>query len=141
MLTLSKVHVALAEVLWLVTARPTYAICAIGIVPAPTCVQLVPSDDLYVVNVLPLRVSLTQCGAIDTEPEVLTLVPSVTSRRAAAPTPPRLLARGLRGSIYSVGRDFQPFGINDLDMVAQIFPRWNRMADWLREAEGYASAA
>jgi hypothetical protein len=26
-------------------------------------------------------------------------------------------------------------------LVAQIFPRWNRVADWLREAEGYAAAA
>jgi hypothetical protein len=27
------------------------------------------------------------------------------------------------------------------DLVAQIFPRWNRVADWLREAEGYSQAA
>lgn len=33
------------------------------------------------------------------------------------------------------------FGINDLEMVAQIFPRWNRVADWLREPEGYSRAA
>jgi hypothetical protein len=26
-------------------------------------------------------------------------------------------------------------------LVAQIFPRWNRMAEWLREAEGYSRAA
>jgi hypothetical protein len=26
-------------------------------------------------------------------------------------------------------------------MVAQICPRWNRLADWLREAERYAAAA
>ena len=91
MLTLSNVHVALAEVVWLVTARPTYIICAIGMVSVPTSVQLVPSDDSYAVNVLPLRVSLTQCGAVDAEPAVLTLVPSVTSgagtRRLCQPRP------------------------------------------------------
>jgi hypothetical protein len=26
-------------------------------------------------------------------------------------------------------------------MVAQIFPRWNRVADWLREAERFSMAA
>jgi hypothetical protein len=26
-------------------------------------------------------------------------------------------------------------------LVAQIFPRWNRVADWLREAEGYSRVA
>jgi hypothetical protein len=45
------------------------------------------------------------------------------------------------GSIDGVGWRFQSFKINDLEMVAQIFPRWNRVADWLREAEGYAAAA
>lgn len=28
-----------------------------------------------------------------------------------------------------------------LEMVAQIRRRWNRVADWLREAEGYSQAA
>jgi len=28
-----------------------------------------------------------------------------------------------------------------LKLVAQICPRWNRLADWLRAAEGYAAAA
>jgi hypothetical protein len=27
------------------------------------------------------------------------------------------------------------------NLVAQIFPRWNRVEIWLREAEGYAAAA
>ena len=35
------------------------------------------------------------------------------------------------GSINEVGWRFQPFGINDLEMVAQIFTGWNRMTDWL----------
>jgi hypothetical protein len=45
------------------------------------------------------------------------------------------------GSIDGVGWRFQSFKINDLEMVAQICPRWNRLADWLREAERYAAAA
>jgi len=45
------------------------------------------------------------------------------------------------GSINLVGSRFQSFKINDLEMVAQICPRWNRLADWLRAAEGYAAAA
>jgi hypothetical protein len=40
-----------------------------------------------------------------------------SSTHAAPPTPPRLLARVPGGSIYSVGRNFQPFRINDLEMV------------------------
>ena len=43
------------------------------------------------------------------------------------------------GSISVVGSRFQSFKINDLEMVAQIFPRWNRLEDWLREAEGYST--
>ena len=45
------------------------------------------------------------------------------------------------GSINEVGLEFQLFRINDLEMVAQICPRWNRVADWLREADGYSRAA
>src|SRR5690348_1684095 len=81
MLRLSNVHVALADVLWLVTPRPTYTIGAIGIVSVPTSVQFVPSADSYPVNVSPLRTSLIQCGAIDADPAVFTLVPPVASRR------------------------------------------------------------
>ena len=39
------------------------------------------------------------------------------------------------------GWGFQPFRIKDLEMVAQIFPRWNRVAAWLREAERFSTAA
>ena len=48
------------------------------------------------------------------------------------------------GSTNTVGSRFQAFGINDLELVAQIFPRWNRVADvadWLREAERFSTAA
>ena len=46
-----------------------------------------------------------------------------------------------RGSIYSVGRDFQPFRINDLELVAQICPRWNRTTDWLKGLDEFRIAA
>ena len=44
-------------------------------------------------------------------------------------------------SINEVVWRFRSFGINNLEMVAQIFPRWNRVADWLREAERFSTAA
>ena len=40
-----------------------------------------------------------------------------------------------------VGGRFQTFRINDLELVTQIFPRWNQVADWLREAERFSMAA
>jgi hypothetical protein len=45
------------------------------------------------------------------------------------------------GSTNGVGVRFQSFRINDLEMVAQICPRWNRVADWLKEAERFSTAA
>ena len=52
-------------------------------------------------------------------------------------------ARGPRaaGSINEVGWRFQPFGINDLEMVAQIFPRWNPLTSWMRQIEVFQRAA
>jgi hypothetical protein len=40
-----------------------------------------------------------------------------------------------------VGWRFQPFRINDLEMVAQIFPRWNPLTSWMRQIEGFQRAA
>jgi hypothetical protein len=45
------------------------------------------------------------------------------------------------GSIDSLGSRSLPFRIIRLELVAQIFPRWNRLEVWLKEAEGYAVAA
>jgi hypothetical protein len=45
------------------------------------------------------------------------------------------------GSIYGVGRGFQAFRINDLEMVAQIFTRWNPLTSWMRRIEGFQRAA
>ena len=35
----------------------------------------------------------------------------------------------------------RPIEAGNEGLVAQIFPRWNRVADWLREAERYSTAA
>ena len=48
---------------------------------------------------------------------------------------------GDTGSIYSVGRNLQPFRINKLEMVAQICPRWNRTTDWLKGLDEFRIAA
>jgi hypothetical protein len=45
------------------------------------------------------------------------------------------------GSINEVGWCFQPFRINDLELVAQIFPSWNPLTSWMRQIEGFQRAA
>ena len=45
------------------------------------------------------------------------------------------------GSICGVGWRFQSFKINDLEMVAQIFPRWNPLTSWMRQIEDFQRAA
>ena len=45
------------------------------------------------------------------------------------------------GSIDGVGWRFQSFRINDLEMVAQICPRWNPLTSWMRQVEDFQRAA
>ena len=45
------------------------------------------------------------------------------------------------GSIYRVGLRFKAFIINDLELVAQIFPRWNPLTSWMRQIEDFQRAA
>ena len=45
------------------------------------------------------------------------------------------------GSTNGVGSRFQSFRINDLEMVAQIFPRWNPLTSWMRQIEDFQTAA
>jgi len=45
------------------------------------------------------------------------------------------------GSIDGVGSDFQPFRINDLELVPHIFPRWNPLTSWMRQIEDFQRAA
>jgi hypothetical protein len=59
---LSKVAVVSAEVVWLVTANPAFAVAAIATVTLPTGVHVVPSAETDPVNVDPLRVSFSQVG-------------------------------------------------------------------------------
>jgi hypothetical protein len=40
-----------------------------------------------------------------------------------------------------VGNDFQPFRINDLEMVDQNSASWNRLTGWLRRVEALRAAA
>jgi hypothetical protein len=52
-----------------------------------------------------------------------------------------LHAEGAAGSINKVGAIFQPFKINDLEMVGQICARWNRLQPWFALAEALKNAA
>ena len=45
-----------------------------------------------------------------------------------------------RGSIDDLGSKIRHFRNNDLELVALICPRWNRLANWLREAERWGPA-
>jgi hypothetical protein len=45
------------------------------------------------------------------------------------------------GSINGVGLRFQPFRINDLEMVDQTGASWNRIVIWLRRVEALRQAA
>ena len=45
------------------------------------------------------------------------------------------------GSINEVGWRFQPSRISDLELVAQIFPRWNPLTSWMRQIEDFQRAA
>ena len=45
------------------------------------------------------------------------------------------------GSIKEVGWRFQPFEISNLEMVAQIFTRWNRIESWLERVHELNKAA
>jgi hypothetical protein len=61
--TLSNVALAKADVVRLLTARPTYTFCAMLTVwLVPCCNQFTPSAELYIVNTFPLLVSLIQYG-------------------------------------------------------------------------------
>jgi hypothetical protein len=40
------------------------------------------------------------------------------------------------GSIDGVGSDFEPFQINDLEVVDQTFRSWNHLTNWLRQLDG-----
>jgi hypothetical protein len=45
------------------------------------------------------------------------------------------------GSIDSLGSRFLPFRIIRLELVAQIFPRWNPLTSWIRQIEDFQRAS
>ena len=40
-----------------------------------------------------------------------------------------------RGSINGLGTDFQPFGMNDLELLDLRFGGWNPVASWLKRVD------
>jgi len=63
--TLSNVAVASEDVVRLLTANPTYTLCAMLTVwLVPNCTQFTPSLDPYILNTLPLLVSSSQYGSV-----------------------------------------------------------------------------
>ena len=63
--TLSKLVVASEEVLRLLTASPTYTFgVMLTVWPVPTCTQLTPSGEPYMLNTFPLLASLIQFGKV-----------------------------------------------------------------------------
>jgi hypothetical protein len=66
--TLSNVAVANADVVRLLTARPTYTFCAMLTVwLVPSCAQFTPSGEPYMVNTFPLLASFIQYGSVKLE--------------------------------------------------------------------------
>jgi hypothetical protein len=64
------------------------------------------------------------------------------SRRAGSSQPPmhRASSHSHHGSIYEVRKRFQPFGISDVEMVAQMFISSNPLTSWLRAEDNLRSA-
>ena len=92
-----------------------------------------------------LRACWTQAGALLVRTLLLSSRLVASDHRSTRPRRVANTAAITRkrpgGSIYSVGRDFQPFRINGLEMVDQIFPRWNPLTSWLRSILALQSAA
>src|SRR5688572_635833 len=81
--TFDSTAVERALTLWLVTARPTYAVAPNGSVCVVIVLHVVPSTDPYEVTVVPCRTSRTQTGAGAFGPAALDAVaPSLSRRRA-----------------------------------------------------------
>ena len=75
--TPENVAVASAEIEWLVTANPKYAVLPMAIVLLPIAVHVVPSDELNALNSEPDRTSFTQYGAGCAGPAVCVLTPPI----------------------------------------------------------------
>jgi hypothetical protein len=63
--TLSNVAVAKEDVVRLLTASPTYTLCAMTTVwLVPNCTQFTPSEEPYMLNTFPLLASSIQYGSV-----------------------------------------------------------------------------
>jgi hypothetical protein len=81
--TLSNVAVASVVVLPLFTASPTSTFAAMLIVwLAPSCTQVTPSNDVYALNVLPLRLTFTQYGKLTFTLPTCAVFPPVAVRKS-----------------------------------------------------------
>ena len=80
-MTLSKVALASAAVVWLLAASPTITLEAIENVSLPTLVHDDPVLDTCAVMVLAVRTSLTHRGAVPLPPDVCSDVAPVERRR------------------------------------------------------------
>jgi hypothetical protein len=54
---------------------------------------------------------------------------------------PHNAAIAVGGSTAGVGTSLQPFRINDLELVAQMFTSWNPLTSSLRQIDGFQRAA
>ena len=117
--TFVKVAVARVEVLWLVTASPTYTVDAIEMVSLPSSDQLLPLDDRYAENVEPRRTNLTQYGAVTDPLEEFAVDPPVLTRRwNVSPFPGVTAANTCRDVAVNVSRIMTP-------ALAQEFVFWS----------------
>jgi hypothetical protein len=81
--TLLKVLVESTELLWLVTAKPTWTVDPIGSDAEPAVVHSEPFTDPSAVNVSPARTSRNQCGAVPEPALLYSLIPLVWDREVS----------------------------------------------------------
>src|SRR5581483_2569630 len=80
-----------------VTAKPTSTLASRASVNCANCVHVVPSDEARAVNVLPLRTSLSQYGAVTHGPLWIAVDPPAVARSCAfIPAPGVMNAKTLR---------------------------------------------
>ena len=107
---------------------------------------------MKMLNVLALGVRAgSPYSAMPREELTLYRIPSSSARRSGAccmaasvnTSPPHSRTSARLTAVRSTEwvRHFQPFRINDLELVAQICPRWNPLTSWMRQIEDFQKAA
>src|SRR3982750_4190853 len=79
--TWDSVAVVSAFAVWLVVARPTYAVAPSAMVSVPMSVHFCPSDEVKALTFVPMRAMRTQRGAVRFGPAVPVLMPPPAVRR------------------------------------------------------------